>query len=499
MEFSLIIQSIVVISISLVMVNHLKLQLPSGLLTPTTLLTKSSAQAVSTNTKSFLSAYQFHYNFSSFQPIQKIVYTNDMKLMTLIKNSSNQPFLLQKSPSNQWSALKKWANLIYLQHNLPKPLARVTTVRAGYPYIYTSDTRPLAKFPQSQRVWWQHTTENQILFSQFSSRCSDTTFYDYVQGWNSDFETLSADLLDPNYATTVNKEWIRLPKESRQQVWMSCHKLSGSHVHHDQSHNIVIQLVGSKRFILTPTKEWNKFRDSPRISRFVSFSQRNFSAIPSQFSANEMIQESVDITLHPGDILYIPPFYWHHVQQQSSNLTIGTNIFIPDSRIQLKTLLAMPLPTNVHVTNKSARFRRTATSKMIEFLIENILSFKTGGIRKNDYIHRIFMNRYINSNRASILGDHLQKECTTILKCNRIFEKSIETQHQTSYIPLEELHDIVRNQIRSFQHWMTDDSLYPLPSETAVQMMLSDYIEELISYVVGPRNVCHFLRCMISD
>ena len=86
MEFSLIIQSIVVISISLVMVNHLKLQLPSGLLTPTTLLTKSSAQAVSTNTKSFLSAYQFHYNFSSFQPIQKIVYTNDMKLMTLIKN-----------------------------------------------------------------------------------------------------------------------------------------------------------------------------------------------------------------------------------------------------------------------------------------------------------------------------------------------------------------------------------------------------------------------------
>ena len=159
----------------------------------------------------------------------------------------------------------------------------------------------------------------------------------------------------------------------------------------------------------------------------------------------------------------------------------------------------MPLPTNVHVTNKSARFRRTATSKMIEFLIENILSFKTGGIRKNDYIHRIFMNRYINSNRANILGDHLQKECTTILKCNRIFEKSIETQHHTSYIPLEELHDIVRNQIRSFQHWMTDDSLYPLPSETAVQMMLSDYIEELISYVVGPRNVCHFLRCMISD
>ena len=90
---------------------------------------------------------------------------------------------------------------------------------------------------------------------------------------------------------------------------------------------------------------------------------------------------------------------------------------------------------------------------------------------------------------------HLQNHCRMLLplQCPK---ESWGATATIDAIPKEELKDLFQHQINMFQQWMTDDSMYSLPSKTAVEMMLADYIEELVSYVVGPTNVCMFLRCL---
>lgn len=484
---------------------HLQLQSKS---TPKT--TPTTPTTPTAPSKSFLSAFSSHYNISSFQAIPTVRYTDTLRLQTLIHHTT-QPFVLQDSPAHQWPALQKWTSPTYLQEHLPAVLHRVTTVRAGYPYIYAADSRPLAKLPSSQRAWWQHTRKDTVSFANFIARCNASTFYDYVQGWANDFETLANDLTVAGHGTNAWMHQNRATQwKTKQQVWCSCNKHSGSHVHHDHSHNVIVQLVGSKRFILTPPHQWNKFRDAPRISRFVSFSQRNFTAAAAAAAetaqdqaVQDQIQNSMDVTLNPGDVLYIPPFWWHHVVTTTSQLTIGTNLFTPDYRIQLKTLLGMPLPTLVHANKQGVAARHSATTLMISLLFEHVLLFKNK--RKNfgraevlrrtqKFVQRIVMNRYAAALQG-VKHVHLQNHCRTgmPLQCPK---ESWEATATIDAIPEEEIKDLFRHQIKMFQQWMTDDSVYSLPSMTAVEMMLSDYIEELVSYVVGPRNVCMFLRCL---
>lgn len=465
---------------------------------------KTTPTTPTTPSKSFLSAFSSHYNISSFQTIPTFRYTDTIRLQTLIHHTT-QPFLLQDSPAHQWPALHQWKSPTYLQKHLPAVLHRVTTVRAGYPYIYAANSRPLAKLPTSQRAWWQHTRKDTVSFANFITRCNASTFYDYVQGWANDFETLAHDLTVSGHGTNAWMHQNRATQwKTKQQVWCSCNAHSGSHVHHDHSHNVIVQLVGSKRFILTPPHQWNKFRDAPRISRFVSFSQRNFTAAEAAEAAQDQIQNSMDVTLNPGDVLYIPPFWWHHVITTTSQLTIGTNLFTPDYRIQLKTLLGMPLPTLVHANKQGVAARHSATRLMISVLFEHVLLFKnkrknlgrTEVVRRTqEFVQRIVMNRYAAAALQNGKHVHLQNHCRMLLplQCPK---ESWGATATIDAIPKEELKDLFQHQINMFQQWMTDDSMYSLPSKTAVEMMLADYIEELVSYVVGPTNVCMFLRCL---
>ena len=457
-------------------------------------------QKVQTTTfpQSFLSKFHLHYNISSFQQINTIQYHHKQSLQLLIQQSNFQPFLLKNSPAKQWQAISKWQNVSYLRHQLKDtPLQRVTTVLAGYPYYYAVSKRPLPLLDQSyQHTWWQHTIKKKQTFDTFLSRCalnnldSISTFYDYVQGWQHDFIKLQKDLLPQDWSTL--QTLASSPSKSKRQIWMGCQINAGSHVHYDHSHNIITQLVGEKKFILTPPNQWNKFRDNPRISRLVSFSQRNFS----QYNNNNesLIANSIVVILRPGDTLYLPPFWWHHVIAIHQGLTIGTNEFTEDPRIQLTSLLKMPLPTNVHVTNNNQTYRNTAAAMMLNILLKNILKQSSTSKKHqrtgSNFMKRIYENRYRD-------GNHLQKNCKDTRKenvginCNDMF---LLDPILIEIIPQNEIHDLFE-QINTFDNWQTDDRIYSLPSKDAVEMMLADYVEELVSYVAGPRNVCHYLLC----
>lgn len=90
------------------------------------------------------------------------------------------------------------------------------------------------------------------------------------------------------------------------------------HCHYDLQPNLHVQLVGRKRFIMFPPEEGSRLyafpvhHDKDRRSQ-VDLDAPDEDAFPGCTGAHAQVVE-----LRPGEMLYIPPGWWHHVQTCSS-------------------------------------------------------------------------------------------------------------------------------------------------------------------------------------
>ncbi|CAB4015110.1 Hypoxia-inducible factor 1-alpha inhibitor [Paramuricea clavata] len=105
-------------------------------------------------------------------------------------------------------------------------------------------------------------------------------------------------------------------------------------LHYDIMQNVFIQLQGKKRFILFgPDQSTNLYPhpvghphdrqsqvdlDKPDYERFPKF--RNV--------------EALEAILEPGDVLYVPTNWWHHVESNKNNCTVSLNFWFEDDLSQ---------------------------------------------------------------------------------------------------------------------------------------------------------------------
>lgn len=93
------------------------------------------------------------------------------------------------------------------------------------------------------------------------------------------------------------------------------------HCHYDLQPNIHVQLSGRKRFVLFPPESWPHLypfpvhHDLDRRS-MVDLDTPDIEKFPRWREAQGQIVE-----LEPGDALYIPPYWWHHVQSLTPQTT----------------------------------------------------------------------------------------------------------------------------------------------------------------------------------
>lgn len=110
------------------------------------------------------------------------------------------------------------------------------------------------------------------------------------------------------------------------------------HCHFDLQPNLHVQLTGRKRFILFPPEAWPHLypfpvhHDLDRRS-MVDLDSPDGSRFPSWRGAR-----GFEVELGPGDALYIPPYWWHHVQSLTPETTSMAMWFFehfPQSRREL--------------------------------------------------------------------------------------------------------------------------------------------------------------------
>jgi hypothetical protein len=111
-------------------------------------------------------------------------------------------------------------------------------------------------------------------------------------------------------------------------VWIGT-KGNVTPLHFDMCHGCLIQISGTKNVILFPiTSSQNLYpvpssAGAPRTSRL---------DLPAVLSGCKVATEryplvhsavgGVQCTVHPGEALYIPPFWWHHVTAAEHNVSV---------------------------------------------------------------------------------------------------------------------------------------------------------------------------------
>lgn len=98
-------------------------------------------------------------------------------------------------------------------------------------------------------------------------------------------------------------------------------------LHHDTSNILMAQIAGRKRIRMIPANQWPHVYNNVGVFSDVDIDSPDLARWP-QFAGATIL----DVTLEPGEVLFIPVGWWHHVVSLCVSMTVSfTNFAYPNS------------------------------------------------------------------------------------------------------------------------------------------------------------------------
>lgn len=105
-------------------------------------------------------------------------------------------------------------------------------------------------------------------------------------------------------------------------LWLS-HPGVVAQAHYDRSHNFVTQVLGEKRWLIFPPTAHRRLYPFPHLHPAYKQSQVDFSAPDlSAFPSFDRVP-ALEARVGPGEVLYMPPFWFHRVESLSTSLSLS--------------------------------------------------------------------------------------------------------------------------------------------------------------------------------
>ena len=114
-------------------------------------------------------------------------------------------------------------------------------------------------------------------------------------------------------------------KAGLQSAWLSSPG-ARTHTHFDNDRNFFVQLIGRKRFVMWPPNQTQHLCPYPRLHPLWHKSRVDFEAPDARAPPCDTYNQSeaIGVDVAAGDVLYIPPFWWHTVETISPSLSLST-------------------------------------------------------------------------------------------------------------------------------------------------------------------------------
>lgn len=155
-----------------------------------------------------------------------------------------------------------------------------------------------------------------------------------------------------------------------------------AYTHYDTSHNLHAMVQGKKKFILFQPCAYSELELHPCLHQF--YRQVHTDVLdPEVFQSLRL--KPVEITLNPGEVLYIPPYWFHCVitLENSISMNVWSN---SASYITMESIFASPIPFE-------EKWGRTNLLKAVNYFL-NILVHTVLGTNPEAFVKERVFSRY---------------------------------------------------------------------------------------------------------
>ena len=246
-----------------------------------------------------------------------------------------EPLVIKSSIVKKWEAYKHWSPT-YLSSKISS-IAGVYENNNRWFGPYYDARKPLANV--SSRVN-SYKTDVTLAADQFFDRIQHPIEgrYHYYTGDIDDLGHWALGDISP-----VEELLVPNPQHSSINVWMGqAHVVA--HSHYDGYHNFYAQLYGRKKFVMFRPTNWPGLYPYPFLHPSHAQAQVNLSEVSDvqKFPLLHKL-ESHEVILEPGDLLYMPPLWWHMVE--SVDVSISVNVWTDSKQSEvMEQVFALSLP-----------------------------------------------------------------------------------------------------------------------------------------------------------
>ena len=250
--------------------------------------------------------------------------------------ATSKPVVIKGSVITKWEAMKHW-NTDYLARKIGT-LHHVynNSVRWFGPYYEPS--KPLTPFVTRRNPYKDDTSiSSKRFFEHITNSSNNNTSYLYYSGGIDSIGQWALGEVQPI------EELISLnPRYSSINVWFGEPGVI-AHMHYDGYHNFYAQIQGRKKFTVFSPAEWKHLYPYPFLHPHHAQAQVNISNENDTEKFPFISQATgMEITLEPGDLLYLPPLWFHHVEALETSISVNAWTDTEQTQIVEKIFASTP-------------------------------------------------------------------------------------------------------------------------------------------------------------
>ncbi|CAJ1385442.1 unnamed protein product [Effrenium voratum] len=252
------------------------------------------------------------------------------KPLAAFLGARTRPVVLRNSLVTSWPALARW-DFAYLAKSSRKSLQGLFHHTGPVFGPFYDEKRPLHGRHRIRRPDASYETNATLPLARLA-----VTFAPGNEP--SEYWAFSGSLRDIDKALEKEvdlRELLSLyPQHSSVNLWLS---MEGgvTPCHFDGFHNMYVQIAGVKRFLLLPP-------DSHASREFYPFLHPSYAQCRNRL-ADSPSGHVMEVTLQPGDLLYLPPFWLHEAVGLSPSISLNVWTGINDSQ-RMERILGMQIP-----------------------------------------------------------------------------------------------------------------------------------------------------------
>lgn len=337
------------------------------------------------------------------------------------------------------------------------------------------------------------------------------------------FVYLSRPIRDPSTSVitqTLSPNLMLLPMGKgiipEVRLWMSSKGVIAL-PHYDMEHNYFLQLNGTKKFVISSPIHLDVFQPFSylhpcwRQSQYPHLLNRSAITSPPHFSERKRSRKKVsssesseycspnenteshfssvhEVLLHPGQLLYIPPFFYHSVTA-TDQYSVSINAWVGSEYLKVAEKMRLQSPLPFHSSNEISAKLSSLGNLVKASAMRLALPFTFEEIKDN------FLTR-ANFHPSDVEFASQVESCSSHRPFSLCSEETVRVTGTHSFLPFAYTFSGYSNKVRQSAERMHGYLADFAPS--IQRALLLDYIEEVLDSLVSPHSTPLSVLCFVQ-